>query len=482
MPQRHVTLDPQDAQTDTSTGVALRQRFSQIRDELEVIAAFPVEVLAEVEKALVQPVDPPTADETGTPYVTLDPPGSMDLDQAMHLEREGDGYRVRYAIADLTPYVAPGGALDACVRSRGQTIYCPDTRVPLHPSTLSEGAASLLPGQVRAAYVWDLRLDAEGQMRERSVRRAMVRSVERLDYASVQEQIDQGTTDERLALLREVGERRIAQEQARGGASLPMPEQEVHEESDGTFRLTFRPPRMSEEWNAQISLLTGMAAADLMIEAGVGVLRTMPPPDQDRIDRFRRQARALGAPWPAEQRYGDFIRGLDRTNSHHLALIHEATALFRGAGYAAFDGAPPEQREHAAIAASYAHVTAPLRRLVDRFGLFVCEAVAQGREVPAWVREALPTLPDLMTASDRQARAVDRASLDAVEAAALTARVGEVFDAVVVDASDKGLEVQLTDLPVLADTQGRAELAAHVRVRLVSARVESGTVDFEVVR
>lgn len=482
MPQRHVTLDPQDAPIDSTLGAALRQRFAQIRAEQKVAEGFPADALAEVERALAQPTDLPAADETDTPYVTLDPPGSMDLDQAMHLDRDGGGYRVRYAIADLTPYVVPGGALDTCVRSRGQTIYCPDTRVPLHPPTLSEGAASLLPGERRAAYVWDIRLDGVGQVRDRSLRRAMVRSVERLDYASVQQQVDDGTTDERLVLLREIGERRIAQEQARGGASLPMPEQEVHQEADGSFRLTFRPPRMSEEWNAQISLLTGMLAADLMLEAGVGVLRTMPPPEQRSIDRFRRQAQALSAPWPAEQPYGDFIRGLDRTNSHHLALIHEATALFRGAGYVAFDGTPPEQREHAAIAAPYAHVTAPLRRLVDRFGLVVCEAVAQGREVPAWLRETLPTLPDLMTASDRQARAVDRACLDAVEAAALVGRVGEVFDAVVVDASDRGLDVQLTDLAVLSRAHGKAELGAPVRARLVSASVETGEVDFEVVR
>ena len=77
--------------------------------------------------------------------------------------------------------------------------------------------------------------------------------------------------------------------------------------------------------------------------------------------------------------YGDFVRGLDRANPRHLALIHEATALFRGAGYTAFDGEPPAQREHAAVAAPYAHVTAPLRRLVDRFGLVVCEAAVPRR-------------------------------------------------------------------------------------------------------
>ena len=101
--------------------------------------------------------------------------------------------------------------------------------------------------------------------------------------------------------------------------------------------------------------------------------------------------REPGAPWPQGQRYGEFLRTLDRSDPRHLALIHEATALFRGAGYTPFDGAPPEHREHAAVANPYAHVTAPLRRLVDRFGLVVCEALSAGTDVPAWARAALPT-------------------------------------------------------------------------------------------
>ena len=99
--------------------------------------------------------------------------------------------------------------------------------MPLHPEVLSRGAASLLPDAVRPAFVWDLRLDGAGDLPSAEVHRAMVRSVERLDYADVQAAVDAGTEDERFRMLREVGERRIEQERTRGGASLPMPEQQV---------------------------------------------------------------------------------------------------------------------------------------------------------------------------------------------------------------------------------------------------------------
>jgi exoribonuclease R len=478
MPRPRVVLRPADAETAHDVERALRARFEAVRAELHIDGPYPADALAEAERVAARPPSPAT-DETALPFFTLDPPGSMDLDQAMHLERDGDGHRIRYAIADVPDFVRLGGDLDRVTRERGQTIYCPDERVPLHPPVLSEGAASLLPGQVRPAFVWDLRVDGDGALASADVHRALVRSVDRLDYATVQGRLGAGDVDERLVLLREVGERRAARESARGGASLPMPEQQVTENADGSFSLQFRPPVPAEEWNAQVSLLTGMAGAAMMLEAGVGILRTMPAPTGAAVARFRRAARGLGVEWPEGVRYGDFVRGLDRTRPRHLALIHEATTLFRGAGYTAFDGAPPEERAHAAVAAPYAHVTAPLRRLVDRFGLLVCEAACRGTEVPGAVRAALPLLPGLMRDGDRTARTAERACADATEAAVLAGREGERFPAVVVDHTEQGMEVQLVDLPVLARVTGeRGSLGGSVRVRLERADVRTGIVGF----
>ena len=481
MPQRRIQVQRPVAERAVAQSTELQARFAAIRAEAGVPEAFPAEVEQEAEKVSADP-QLPERDETAVPFLTIDPPGSMDLDQALHIERLGEGHRVRYAIADVPAFVTPGGPLDAETRRRGQTVYAPDRRTPLHPPVLSEGAASLLPGEVRPALVWDLELDAEGEVVKTALYRARVRSTDRLDYAGVQKALDAGGADERLELLQEVGLRRLELERRRGGASLPMPEQEVTEDEGGHYRLHFRPPLDVEDWNAQISLMTGMAAADLMMRAGVGILRTMPAPDADAVRRFRRASRALGVEWAEGTPYGEFLRTLDRTNPRHLALIHEATALFRGAGYTPFDGEVPADPEHAAVAAPYAHVTAPLRRLVDRFGLAVCEAVSNGREVPAWAREALPTLPEAMAASDRMASAVERGCADAVEAAALEDRVGEEFDAMVVDQREQGRAVvQVQEPAVLANATGYHELGTRVRVRLTEATVSTSTVRFEVV-
>ena len=324
-------------------------------------------------------------------------------------------------------------------------------------------------------------LDAEGDAYSTEVYRAMVSSKSRLDYAQVQRAVENETADEGLSLLKEVGELRILMERGRGGASLPMPEQEVNVDADGNYVLALRPPVPAEDWNAQISLLTGMAAAEMMLHAEVGILRTMPEPDPNAIQRFRRQARALGVTWPPEMLYGDLLRLLDRTNPEHLALIHEARALFRGAGYTPFDGGVPELTFHAAVAAPYAQVTAPLRRLVDRFGLVVCESICRDAPVPDWVRRALPVLPGVMASSERLANAVERACTDAVEAAALAHRVGETFPASVVDVTRNGLLVQICDPVILAPADGVSSAGAEVTVRLTEADVVRRSVRFQVV-
>lgn len=459
----------------------LAEALASIPASLGIVRDFSPAAMAEAEAAAARP-SLPEADATDVPFVTIDPSGSLDLDQAMYLERHGTGesagYRVRYAIADVPSFVRPGGALDAAARERGQTIYAPDGRIPLHPLILSEGAASLLPGQVRSAFVWDMLLDADANLRSTTVARARVRSTARLDYLGVQAQIDAGTADANLALLKEIGLKRIALEIARGAANLTLPESEVNEVGAG-YQIVRRQPQPVEDWNAQLSLLTGMAAANLMIGAKVGILRTMPPPDQGAIDRFRRQTIALGRPWPERQAYGEYLRSLDTTDPRQLAIMHAAASLFRGAGYTAFDGSVPEGLTQAAVGASYAHTTAPLRRLVDRFVLAVCEAVSAGTDIPAWARRSLPALPALMEHSSGITSQFEHRALDMVEAALLNTRVGEVFDATVISISKTGGSIQVAEPAVSAHCTGDLVAGEVIRARLLQADIATGTTLFE---
>lgn len=509
----------------------LADALARLRTEFDLPDGFPPAVLDELRTVLADHKRP-ALDYTDLPFLTIDPAGATDLDQAMFLERSDEGYFVRYAIADVPSFVPPGGALDAEARRRGQTIYVPNGRIPMHPEEMSEGAASLLPGQERSAFVWELSLDADAELRSIMVQRARISSIAQLDYDSCQRYIDGRSMPEAdgpvlatLQLLKEIGRKREQLERARGGANLNVPDQQV--EFDGVeYTLSARPPLQVESWNAQISLLTGMAAAQLMLEGKVGILRTMPDPDPSSVQRYRLQTVALGKPWDEGVPYGEYLRSLDTKDPRQLALMHAASSLFRGAGYTPFDGELPQQRLQAAVAAPYTHTTAPLRRLVDRFVLVICEALCAGTPVPDWAREALPQLPVVMAASDQLAARVDRAAIGTVEAALLSTHVGSEFDAVVIagprrngngngaNGNGSGANgnggngngngtagngtagsgngngkagnatrgtVQITEPPVTAPCEGDLEAGTRIRVRLLSADIATRTVLFTAV-
>lgn len=469
MPQRRSHVAPSAAQTELAAALAA------LRESLELPGAFPDEVLAEATSSTAAA---PELDLRGIPFVTLDPKGARDLDQAFHLERRDAGFTVRYAIADVPGVVTPGGRVDAEARRRGQTLYAADGTIPLHPPVLSEDRASLLPDVDRPALVWTFDLDPEGAVETFRLERALIRSRAQLDYETVQTALDRGD-DGPAALLPEIGALRIAQEEMRGGASLNLPDEEVVRTEDGDYAIERRRPLPVEEWNAQLSLMTGIAAASLMLEAEVGILRTMPQPDEKAFEAFRLQTRALGRPW-TEGRYGDYLRALDRADPMTLPILEAAASLFRGAGYVTFDGSTPEDAQQAAIAAPYAHATAPLRRLVDRWVLAICLAVSQGNPVPSWARESLSELPAIMQESGQRASRLDSATVNCVEAALLSPLVGRTVAATVIEVRGAKATVQIAEPAVTASgpvPEGTSP-GDVVELRVVRADIAAGEVEF----
>jgi exoribonuclease R len=458
-------------------GADLDVPLRTLRTELGVPGEFSSDVIADAAHAASSWDRSDRVDATDLPLVTLDPAGSRDLDQAFALESVGNGFRFHYAIADVAAFVTPSGPMAEEALRRGETLYLPDGRAPLYPPSLSEGAASLLPDGDRPAVLWRLDLDGDAELTTIDVRRAVVRSRAQLDYPTLATE-----RPEIARLLSEVGALRQQREQDRGGISLDVPEQDVSRDG-AVWTLEYRSPLPAEGWNAQLSLLTGMAAARLMVEAKIGLLRTMPTPNEHTVAALQRSASALGISWPHGTSYPAIVRSLDPTKPAHAAMLRLASTLFRGARYTAFDGTVPNDPNHAAVAAPYAHATAPLRRLADRFVSETCLAICNGKDVPEWVRETLPALPDIMSRADQHAHQVDRAVVDLAETVLLQDRVGETFNGVVVDAGDDHGEVQLTEPAVRARLDGaNLPLGQSVAVRLVSADVSARRLTFSLDR
>ncbi|MFT4147339.1 MAG: RNB domain-containing ribonuclease [Micrococcaceae bacterium] len=452
--------------------------FASIRSDNNLIVDFPPEVQ---QYAAHMAANPPLPDQdcTDIPFVTIDPPSSMDLDQAVYMERSDNGYIVYYAIADVPAFVELGSVLDTETLKRGETIYTPDVNVALHPTILSENAASLLPDQIRSAYVWKFDLDHDANVLKTDLQRAKVKSQAKLNYDIVLQEIEKGTAEDNIALLKEIGIKRLALEEKRGGVSLNTPTEEI--DHDGkNYVLNYRAPAPSEAWNAQISLMTGMEAAKIMIEGKVGILRTMPAPAEENIQRLRRIANALHQSWKENVSYGDYIKTLNPENPKHAAILYGASALFTGAAYTYFDGQLPELTTQAAVAAPYAHTTAPLRRLVDRFVLPICDALKNNKEIPQELKDTAAKVPDILQASDVLASKVNKECIHAVEAAVLKNRVGETFQASLLSIRDKGKQgiIQIHDPAIEANCKGPFNGKDTLNVKLLTADVETYSVKF----
>ncbi|MGC4960013.1 RNB domain-containing ribonuclease [Gordonia sp. DT101] len=484
--------------------------FDAVRNELGVSEDYGATAQAEAD----HPVDRFAAvreDRTDLPFVTIDPPTSMDLDQAVHIVADGEGFVVNYAIADVAALIEPEGALDAESRRRGTTVYFPDCSVPLHPRSLSEGAGSLLPDQTRPCVLWTIRVGADGEPADVSIARATVRSVAKLDYAGVSADAAAGRLHPSIDALPAFGELRHRVALDRGAVELDLPDQEVVRDGGdarsapgagsirparsapgaGSIRparsapgagwtLRLAPHTPADLWNSQLSLLTGMCAGQIMADAGIGLLRTLPPADPRAVSALRATATSLDVDWPADVTPGQFLAGLPREEPATLALMSVGATLMRGADYLALgsngDGdvretPSPDRLRHAAIAGLYAHVTAPLRRLGDRFATEVCLAVTSGNPVPDWVTRALPTLPKILRAADSLASSADRASIDLTEAVVLAGRVGETFDAVVLHAATehRAAQVFLADPAVIAPCDGDPAQGRGISVVLTVA-------------
>jgi exoribonuclease R len=448
----------------------LTEGLAAIRAQFRVPADFPPEVLAAAEAAAAR-APGEHVDRTGVPFVTLDPASSTDLDQAFAIERAGADLLLRYAIADVAWFVRDDDPLDREAWKRGTTLYMPDGKASLYPPVLSQGAASLLPDGPRPAIVLAVRIAPDGAVRLDGAERALIRSRAKLAYETVRE----AELPEPFA---ELARRIEAAEDRRGAARVDPPEQEVEADAAGKFTLRFRPQLPSEERNAALSLATNLAVADALLAARTGLFRVMPKPDAGAEKRLRRTARAFRLDWPEAMPLEAFEKTLRPAVAPEAAFMLAIRRAGHGASYVPWQ--PGVTPWHGAMAATYAHCTAPLRRLADRYVLQAALAVANGRPVPETVAAAFARLPEAMARAEARDGQIERAVVDLAEVALLAGREGEVYRAVVTDIGDNGARVQLADLPVVARTAAHGVVpGAAIRVRLLAADPVQRRLEFQ---
>ena len=166
---------------------------------------FPEETLEEAQRAAKLPLHHDSREDLrGVPILAIDPADARDHDDAIWAEPDPEnegGFRAIVAIADVSYYVRPGGALDKEARKRGNSVYFPDRVVPMLPEILSADVCSLKQGEDRAAMACHLRINAEGKITSHRFTRAVVRLTHNIAYEDAQKAIDDGSAGEELKNL-----------------------------------------------------------------------------------------------------------------------------------------------------------------------------------------------------------------------------------------------------------------------------------------
>lgn len=438
---------------------ALTAGLAAIRTQYQVPTGFPPQVLAAAEASAARSLSE-HADRTAIPFVTLDPASSTDLDQAFWIEQAGNDLILFYAIADVSWFVDDGDAVDVEAWKRGETVYLPDGKAGLYPQVLSERAASLLPDGPRPAVIFTVRLAPDGKATLEAAERALIQSRAKLAY-------DRVAQAELPPAFASFAARMDLAEAARGAVRVDPPEQEVEALGEGRFGLAFRPLLASERRNAALSLSANLAIAAALHQAGTGLFRVMAGPSAKALSRLRSTAAGLGLDWPDGMDLKSLERRLDPEKPHHAAFMLAIRRAGNGASYAPW--MPGITPWHEAIAATYAHATAPLRRLADRYVIRATLAVMKGQSVPAEVEDAFQRLPAVMAKASATSGQIDRAVIDLAETVMLNGREGERFAACVTDTDGESARVQLVDLPIVT----RAKIPGAVPGQHIALRLET---------
>ena len=319
--------------------------------------------------------------------------------------------------------------------------------LPKKPGTVKDGGAAC----------W-VSIRPNGKVKLRSIDRVVCASRAKLAYDRVDVKM--------IPNVEEFAKRMWVDEVARGAMRVEFPQQEVigDEAAPGGVRLVLRARVFSEWVNSTLSLAVNMAIGSLFQEARVGLFRVMDEPEPRAIESLRRAAHALGIEWGASESLRELQRRMDPENFSHQRFLLDARRAGGRARYAVYDSKKPAW--HSAIAATYAHATAPMRRLADRYVLDLAYLLANSLSVPKSLTDQLVGLPAVMERYEGRASNVDRAVIDLLEAVSLQHRIGEILEAEVVDAENGIVQTRDSAIRAKATQLPKVENGTSVRVRI----------------
>ena len=393
------------------------------------------------------------------PLVTIDGEDARDFDDAVYAERDGEDFRLRVAIADVSHYVRPGTLLDTEARARGTSVYFPTRVLPMLPVALSNHLCSLEPQVDRLCMVADMHVSARGALRGWRVYPAVMRSAARLTYSSAHALLFKrdaaaraafGPLVEKLEPLVEVYHALLKARARRGALDFDAPEAKfVFSKEEQVRAIEFQSRNDAHKLIEECMVLANVAVAKELQRLQVpGLYRVHQPPEQRKLDNLKATLHVLGIELqiPKEIRTRDLASVAPRVRDPQLRPFVESLVV-RSLSQAVYQ---PGNIGHFGLALpDYAHFTSPIRRYPD---LLVHRALRAGlglapRQSSADQAALEPVGADL-SRLEKRADEADRYVKAFLKCVYLRDRIGQTFEGLITTVVEFGCFVQLLSIGV----------------------------------
>jgi ribonuclease R len=433
-----------------------------IIDEFNLPRRFPRNVLEEAEHLvrykgkIKQGMELRRKDLRLLPAVTIDGERARDFDDAVSLEISMHGYKLYVHIADVSFYVGWDSPIDLEARKRGTSIYFPDRVLPMLPKELSEDICSLKPKVERLTFTVEMDFDREGNRLDSKFYPGIIVSNERMTYTSVRKILidsdvhERGKYDYLLQTFELMGElcsilrnKRLE----RGSLDFDLPEPEVLLDMQGMPEAVLNAERN----------FAHIIIEEFMIAANEAVSEYLEGLDIPMLYRIHEE--------PDPLKFEDIFKVIRSVwKSKHPLKPKDIPDILR-----AIKGKPEEEVIHYLILRSlkqaryshtnvghfglaskcYTHFTSPIRRYPDLIVHRILREVLQKKHLPEKrIQEFNKLLPDLSFHTSRMERLADKAEREVVDAMRvwfMKDKVGEDFNAKIVNVTPYGLKLRLKE-------------------------------------
>ncbi|WP_109128903.1 ribonuclease R [Aggregatibacter segnis] len=399
------------------------------------------------------------------PLVTIDGEDARDFDDAVFCQKQGKGWKLWVAIADVSYYVRPKSALDTEAYNRGNSVYFPNRVVPMLPEKLSNGLCSLNPQVDRLCMVCEMTISAKGKMTDYQFYEAVMNSHARLTYNKVAKILEKDTAlCERYASLvphlqdlHDMYQVLVKARQQRGAIEFETIESKFIFNALG--RIERIEPVVRNDAHKIIEecmILANIASANFMAKHQEPALyRIHAVPGEEKLTAFRSFLAECGLSLsggnkPTPMDYAQLLEQIKQRPDHELIQ----TMLLRSMSQAVYSA---DNIGHFGLALEeYAHFTSPIRRYPDltlHRGIKYLLAKQKGSKRKTtdtggyhYPLEEMDLFGAHCSSTERRADDATREVADWLKCEYMQDHVGEEFDGVISSVTGFGFFVRLNDL------------------------------------